>query len=145
MYRDLPDEVKAKTVEKVFDFANELAKSQTTGYGPGKWNSGQKAPEGAHEPDAWVIEAATGANQYGIPVATYALVCVQIGALKGVPGKNGKTVSGSVAVQKALAIRKLGLGNKQTEKLMADFDIGKDYRELTIGELEAKFNTMKQK
>ena len=124
MYKELPDEIKEKAVVKVMDFANEISKAEVSDYAV----------------DKWVNEAAEDADKYGIPVATYALASAQISVITGIKDDDGETISGSKAVQKALVIRKLGLSDKQTEKLMEDFDVGKDYKNMSEKNLQKKLD-----
>ena len=128
---------------KAFDFANELAKAEVTGYTPDKWDKDPK--EGQYAPEKWVMEAVENADKYGFSVSDYVAVSTQLNEIESIKNSDGDTVSGSVSVQKAIAILELGLNDKQTKKLMEDFDVGEDYRKLTMKALKKKLSNMEKK
>ena len=143
-YQTLDDKQKLSAVEKVYSFANALAKSAATGYPCEKWDAGD-APEGAYVPDSWVFEAVTSAAEYNIPVATYVTAYAVTKNVEGLPDKSGKTVSGSVPLQKAQLIHSLGLSAAQTEKLMEDFEVGKEIRGYSKAVVDRKLANLKKK
>ena len=142
-YKSMPDAIKEKAVVKAFDFANELAKAEVTGYTPDKWDKDPK--EGQYAPEKWVMEAVENADKYGFSVSDYVAVSTQLNEIESIKNSDGDTVSGSVSVQKAIAILELGLNDKQTKKLMEDFDVGEDYRKLTMKALKKKLSNMEKK
>jgi hypothetical protein len=125
-YAGLTDKQKAEAVVKVYDFANQLAKATVTGYDASKW--GSEPPEGAAVPDKWVVNAATAATEYGIPVADFVTAYVVASDAESYKDKNGKTVDNSESLKKAVAIYDLGLSDAQTKKLMEDLGVNKTVR-----------------
>ena len=126
MYATLTDKEKVAAVEKVYDFANQMAKATVTGYDASKW--GTEPPEGAAVPDKWVVNAAQDAAEYGIPVADYIAAYVSVSSATSYKDKNGETVDNSKALKMAVAIYDLGLSDAQTAKLMEDLGVNKTVR-----------------
>ena len=91
------------------------------------------------------MEAVENADKYGFSVSDYVAVSTQLNEIESIKNSDGDTVSGSVSVQKAIAILELGLNDKQTKKLMEDFDVGEDYRKLTMKALKKKLSNMEKK
>lgn len=143
MYAGLTDKQKVKAVEKAYDFANQLAKAEATGYDASKW--GTEPPDGACVPDKWVITAAQNAAEYGIPVSDYVTAYAAVSDLESFKDANGETVDNSKSLRVAAAIYDLGLSEAQTKKLMEDLGVNKTVRGYQENMVRNKLKQMEKK
>lgn len=100
-YKQLSDTEKAKVIEKVYDYSNELAKAKVdSGYLPDKW-----------------VQNAQEAQRAGIPISTYLVSRQVINEMRADKDAQGKTIAGSKKQKVFQYINSLPLTAKQKEKL----------------------------
>lgn len=100
-YKQLSDTEKAKVIEKVYDYSNELAKAKVdSGYLPDKW-----------------VQNAQEASRAGIPISTYLVSRQVINEMRADKDAQGKTIAGSKKQKVFQYINSLPLTAKQKEKL----------------------------
>lgn len=130
-YKKLTDAQKAKAAENVYKYSNEIAKERTV--------------RGYTISDSWIIEARTDANDYGIPVSTYiALYSGGISNVTGIKNANGNTIENTASMRKARIIYNSlpGLTGAQYQKLLEDFDVGKEVRGWSPALIENKLKAL---
>lgn len=116
-YRSMTDDQKAKAVESVYQYANEVAKEATL--------SDYEITE------SWVLKAREAANDYDFPVSDYVnLYASGINSVRGITDANGDTITNTASMRKAQMIYQMypDLTSEQYSVLFDDFNVGKTVR-----------------
>lgn len=116
-YRGMTDDQKAKAVESVYQYANEVAKETTL--------------RDYEITESWVLKAREAANEYNFPVSDYVnLYASGINSVRGITDANGDTITNTASMRKAQMIYQMypNLTSEQYSVLFDDFNVGKTVR-----------------
>ena len=116
-YRGMTDDQKAKAVESVYQYANEVAKETTL--------------RDYEITESWVLKAREAANDHDFPVSDYVnLYASGINSVRGIADANGDTITNTASMRKAQMIYQMypDLTSEQYNVLFDDFNVGKTVR-----------------
>ena len=116
-YRGMTDDQKAKAVESVYQYANEVAKETTL--------------RDYEITESWVLKAREAANDHDFPVSDYVnLYASGINSVRGIADANGDTITNTASMRKAQMIYQMypDLTSEQYNGLFDDFNVGKTVR-----------------
>lgn len=135
-YASLSDEEKAKVLEKIVGYSAQVGKKT--------YLKGQKVSYEMSDP--WMEEALEAEKKYGIPMGVYVLLHCQTTEVKGIPGKNGRSIDNSKGLQTMQIVYDTpGLTEKQRSALFEYLGVGEKIRHWNKARVNDELAKMQEK